>query len=285
MTITGVDQTPGVGRVTRAFESTLEAGRKALCPFVCAGYPSPGVLARTLPMLESAGATMVEVGVPFSDPIADGPVIAGAMHESLEQGATPVGTLEEIERARRAGCTIPVVLMASVSLITHSGASSFARRARDAGVDGFILPDCPLEEAADISAPMTDEGLCVSLLVSPTTPASRAADIAGVCSGFVYVLTRTGITGDVARAGADPLETLAGRVDALRESTDLPLACGFGISTADDVRRVVRDADADGAIVGTALVRAMGEAAHRGGDASDAAESLTRELASGCARL
>ena len=276
---------PGADRVVAAFERTNAEGKKALCPFVCAGYPEPGVLARTLPALSSAGATMVEVGVPFSDPIADGPVIAGAMHQALEQSVTPTSVLEEIARARSEGCAIPVVLMASVSLITHAGAERFAHEAIGAGVDGFILPDCPLEEAQAVSEPLTDVGLCVSLLVSPTTPTDRAERIAGACSGFVYVLTRTGITGASTPEASDPIAALAARVDQLRGVTDLPLACGFGIATADDVRRVVRDADADGAIVGTALVRTMGDASARGEDPVEAATALTQELALGVRAL
>ncbi|MEM1424158.1 MAG: tryptophan synthase subunit alpha [Planctomycetota bacterium] len=282
MTTTGTRE-PGVERVAEAFGRAHAGGVRALCPFVCAGFPRPGVLARTLPALQEAGAAMVEVGVPFSDPIADGPVIAGAMHQALEQGVTPASVLEEVARARAEGCSIPVVLMASVSLIAHAGAGAFAERAREAGADGFILPDCPLEEAASVSEPLTDAGLCVSLLVSPTTPADRAERIAGACSGFVYVLTRTGITGANAPGAADPIATLLARVEALRGVTDLPLACGFGIATSGDVRRVVRDADADGAIVGTALVRAMDDASSDGADPVAAAAALTRELATGVA--
>ncbi len=275
-------QGPGVERVTAAFRTTLERGRKALCPFLCAGYPGPGVLARTLPLLEDAGATMVEIGVPFSDPIADGPVIASAMHEALGQGVTPTSVLDEIARARAAGCTLPVILMASVSLIEHAGADVFAERAALAGVDGFILPDCPLEEAPSVSGPLADAGLSVSLLVSPTSDEKRASSIAEACTGFVYVLTRTGITGAGGVDTADPFAELRARVDRLRATTDLPLACGFGIATPADVRRVVWEAGADGAIVGTALVRRMGEAQSAGDDPARAASELCRLLAAGC---
>lgn len=272
----------GVDRIGSTFDSLRVRGGKALCPFLCAGFPQPGTLARTLPALEEAGASMVEVGVPFSDPIADGPVIASAMHDALEQGVTPDAVLDEVQRARLVGLSIPVVLMGSVSLIEHAGAGEFAARCAASGVDGVILPDSPVEEAERFATPFTDLGLGVSLLVSPTTPADRAARIADACAGFVYVLTRTGITG----TGNDPGDALAPlreRVTTLREVTDLPLACGFGIATADDVRRVVHGADADGAIVGTALVRCMGEAVRNGQDPSDAAAQLTRELAAGCA--
>ena len=272
----------GARKISDAFNEALAHGEKALCPFLCAGYPQPGTLAKTLPLLQEAGATMVEIGVPFSDPIADGPVIAGAMHEALEQGATPDSVLNEIKRARDAGCTLPAVLMASVSLIEHAGAEAFAERAIHAGVDGLILPDCPLEEAPSIANPLTDAGLAVSLLVAPTSSPERARAIADACSGFVYVLTRTGITGQNTVSSDDPIDALRVRVEQLRDATDLPLACGFGIATADDVHRVVHGAGADGAIVGTALVRAMGEASRAGSDPADAASALTRQLVGGC---
>lgn len=273
--------TTGAGRIGEAFASNTRAGRKGLCPFVCAGYPEAGVLARTLPLLQEAGATMVEVGVPFSDPIADGPVIAGAMHQALEMGTTPTSVLGEIIRARQEGVTLPIVLMASVSLVEHAGAEVLAQRMATSGVDGVILPDCPLEEAPAFAPFFHDAGLATSLLVAPTSPPERAARIADACTGFVYVLTRTGITGTDA-PDADPLSSLRDRVDKLRAVTDLPLACGFGIASASDVRRVVRDVDADGAIVGTTLVRAMSEAHNEGRDAPRAAAELTRALAEGC---
>lgn len=267
-----------MNRIETTFASRVAAGEKVLAPFVCGGSPAPGVLAQTLPALEAAGAGLVEVGVPFSDPIADGPVIAGAMHRALEAGVTPQSVLDEIAQARAAGCDIPVALMASVSMMHRAGIETFADRMSKAGVDGVILPDCPLHEADGFIGPIRDRGLSVSLLVAPTSPDERAVAIARACTGFVYVLARTGITGEQAGAPTGSA-ALQARVRVLRDATGIPLACGFGVADRAGVSRVVHEAGADAAIVGTALVRRMEEAGPAG--AIEAASSFCRELASG----
>lgn len=251
---------------------------KALMPFVCGMHPAPGSTAALLPALERAGASVVEVGYPFSDPIADGPVIAAAMHSALASGATPAGVNAEIAQARRDGCRVGVVAMVSVSIVQRLGASRFIAGAKDAGVDGFIFPDAPLEESGPLLGLARAAGLGASLLVAPTTPPDRAERIARACSGFVYVLARAGITGE---SRALDVGALSARLRHLRTVTDLPLACGFGISTPEQVRQVVHDAGADAAIVGSALVRRLTDAATAGHDPVAAAESFTRDLATG----
>ena len=269
-----------MNRIETSFADRVGKGEKILAPFVCGGCPAPGVLSQTLPALESAGAGLVEVGVPFSDPIADGPVIAGAMHRALEAGMTPQQVLDEIEEARSNGCEVPVALMASVSMMHRAGVGEFADRMKAAGVDGVILPDCPLGEAQTFSGPIRERGLSVSLLVAPTSPEERAGQIASACTGFVYVLARTGITGDIAGEQA-PADHLAARVEYLRTATEVPLACGFGVADAAGVARVVQEAGADAAIVGTALVRRMEDAGPR--DAAKAAAEFCTALAGGLA--
>lgn len=249
-------------------------------PFICGSHPRPGDTAKLLPAMAAAGASVVEIGYPFSDPIADGPVIAAAMHEALLAGATPAGVHAEVAAARAAGSSVGVVAMVSVSIVLRVGADRFIADAKRSGVDGFILPDVPLEECDDLLARVNDAGLTTSLLVAPASDARRAERIAKACSGFVYVLARAGITGDSGGA-AFATDTLAKRVRELRLATDLPLAVGFGISTAEQVRQVVRDAGADAAIVGSALVRRLTDASRSGQDVVAAGEEFVRELARG----
>ena len=250
-------------------------------PFVCGGHPSPASFERVLPALERAGASIVEIGFPFSDPIADGPVIAAAMHEVLQMGTTPASVIEGVARARKGGLRLGLVAMVSVSIVHRLGAERLARDASTAGFDGFIFPDAPLEEAERFIAPVREAGLTASLLIAPTTPPERARAIAKACTGFVYMLARVGITGG---DGHVDVSGMRRRVAELRTVTDLPIACGFGIASPDQVRSVVappeRDgAGADAAIVGSALVKRMGKAAKSGADPVEDAEAFVRALA------
>lgn len=262
-----------MNRIDTIFSGLRAAGAKGLMPFVCGGYPRAGLTAAVLPALEEAGAGVIEVGIPFSDPIADGPVIAAAMHSALKGGATPESVFEEVSWARPR-VSAGLVAMCSVSIVEKMGGpQGFSRLAAKAGFDGLIVPDAPLEESADLKAAAAGHGLTLSLLVAPTTPPERAARIVSDCTGFVYLLARAGITGETA---APP--EIAARTADLRRSTALPIACGFGIGTAEQVRAVVRHADA--AIVGSALVRRMGAP---GIDPVQEAAGFTRELACGLA--
>ncbi|MHC4949022.1 MAG: tryptophan synthase subunit alpha [Planctomycetota bacterium] len=258
-----------MSRLDAIFADARAAHRAVLMPFVTAGHPSPEATAAVLPALEAAGAGVVELGIPFSDPIADGPVIASSMHEALERGVTPKDALDVV-RAVRPGTELGLVAMLSWSIVARLGAERFLDDAAAAGFDGLIVPDLDLHDAPRVSALAADRDLAFSLLVATTTPADRLARIAGLCRGFVYVLARAGITGE--RDAAPEVEPLVARVRAV---TDLPLAVGFGISTPAHVTAVTRVADA--AIVGSALVRRMGEA----DDPVAAAATFVRELATG----
>lgn len=280
-----------MNRIEAVFAQLRASQRRALMPFVCGGHPGTGATAAVLPELERAGASVIEVGIPFSDPIADGPVIAAAMHAALKSGATPESVFAEVASVR-GRVNAGLVAMCSVSIVQRMGgpgsggagsrgspARGFVRRARAAGFDGLIIPDAPLEESGELIAAARDEGLMLSLLVAPTTPADRAARIAAACSGFVYLLARAGITGETAGT-----PQVAARVAALRRVTALPIACGFGIATPEHVRAVVGpppDGDADAAIVGSALVRVMDAAGGSGGDPVAAAGALVRGLCAG----
>jgi tryptophan synthase alpha chain len=253
------------------------ANAKAIMPFIVGGHPRPGDTARLLAALERGGAHVVEIGFPFSDPIADGPVIAAAMHEALLRGASPTGVFDEVRRARASGVQLGIVAMVSVSIAWRLGPEAMIRDAKSAGIDGFIFPDAPVDEASELSARVRDAGLTCSLLVAPTTSAARAERIVQACSGFVYLLARAGITGE-----SSGLPEIASRVKMLRGMTSLPIACGFGIGTAEHVRHVVHAEGADAAIVGSALVRGLDDAAAKNvTDIASVGEAFVRGLSAG----
>lgn len=272
-------------RIRTGFERARRENRPAVMPFICGGYPAPGVAGRAITALSAAGAPVIEVGIPFSDPIADGPVIAAAMHDVLSPSdgaapATPERVLAEVAGVR--GTTdAALVAMVSCSIVFRFGVERFVKVAGAAGFDGFIVPDLPLEESGELRELASRAGLAVSLLIAPTTPAERARRIAQACSGFVYLMARTGITGDdggpgaTGRAERGPTD-LASRVADLRSATTLPIACGFGISRPEHVADVLRHADA--AIVGSALVKRMGDAHRAGTDPVEGVLSLYLEL-------
>ncbi len=248
-------------------------------PFVCAGHPvgpgGPAPLAPILQALERGGASIVEVGIPFSDPIADGAVIAAAMHEALVAGITPAAIFEQV-RAARESTRLGLVAMVSVSIAQRLAARNggFFAQLKAAGFDGAIVPDVPLEESEPLVKAAAENGVTLSLLVSPSTDPKRAEEIVKACTGFVYVLARAGLTGE--QTDAPEISKMIGR---LRQMTSLPLAVGFGISNAGHVREVVKHADA--AIVGSVMVRRLDAAAKVGQDVAATAEAFTRELAAG----
>jgi tryptophan synthase alpha chain len=268
-----------MNRIERIFAELRTRSGKGLMPFVCGGYPGAGSTAAVLPALDRAGAAVVEVGIPFSDPIADGPVISAAMHQALEDGATIDSVFGEVASVRGT-VALGLVAMCSISIIYRAGGpTGFVRRAATAGFDGLIVPDVVLEESAELRTAAADAGLTLSLLVAPSTPLERAAAIAAASTGFLYLLSRSGITGESSGA-----PDVGKRVASLRLCTSLPIACGFGISTAEQVRAVLHPPDgsgADAAIVGSALVRRMGEAARAGQDPAAAASRLVEELSVG----
>ncbi len=263
-----------MNRVEQIFTTLRQERKRALMPFICGGHPHPGATAQILPALQAAGASIVEVGIPFSDPIADGPVIAAAMHVALQRGSTPQSVLDEV-RSVRDRLSIGLVAMVSVSIVHRMGGpAEFVAKTADAGFDGFIFPDAPLEESGVLLSTCRERGVAASLLISPSTPFSRAKEIVAASSGFVYLLARAGITGERAEA-----PEIAGRVNKLREVTELPIAVGFGISNAAHVQSVTESADA--AIVGSALVRRMSEADAAGRDPVAEASSFVGELFQG----
>jgi len=266
-----------MNRIESIFHASRESDRKLLIPFICGGSPTLDDMRETLPALCESGASIIEIGIPFSDPIADGPVISQAMHHALESGVTPQSIIQTVAQLRPT-LAAGVVAMVSVSILERIGRDNFLGSLADGGFDGVIIPDVPLEEASPIVHTAAARGLTASLLVAPSTPLERARLICEHCTGFVYVLARAGITGE---QGGGPGDAIRQRIAELRTVTDLPLAVGFGISSPEHVSTVVSPAagDADAAIVGTALVRRMTEAGP--GLAAGAAAAFCGELAAG----
>lgn len=268
-----------MNRIESIFETSRASDRKLLMPFICGGRPSLEDTAQVIPALEQSGASIIEIGFPFSDPIADGPVIAQAMHHALEAGVTPQRVCDAVRSARES-VNAGLVAMASVSIVERIGRDRFVGMLADAGFDGVIYPDAPLEEATPLVHAAGARGMTASLLVAPTTSIDRARKIAALCTGFVYVLARAGITGEQSMAPADDLRQ---RIARLREVTALPLAVGFGISSPESVAETVGvdRGNADAAIVGSALVRRMESAS--AGSATEVAAQFCTELATGLA--
>ena len=261
-------------RIRRAFAAARTAGRSALVVFVEAGDPDLATTARLLPALAAAGADVLELGIPFSDPIADGPVIQRAHERGLASGTTLSSALDLLTGLRRDGFEAPVVLFSYANPILAMGEEAFAARAAAAGADGVLVTDLPPEEGKSFSALLKRAGLDPVYLVAPTSSDERIRRAAALSRGFVYLVSRAGVTGARAELPAD-LAPLVARVK--RQVTRLPVAVGFGLSTQEQVAAVGRLAD--GAVVGSAVVSRMEEALREGRDPVDAASGMVRALA------
>ncbi len=266
-------------RIGKAFARAKSGGRAALVVFAEAGDPDLGTTARLLPALAEAGADVVELGVPFSDPIADGPVIQRASERGLASGTSLAAVLGLLGRLRREGLGVAVVLFGYTNPVLAMGEESFVSRARAAGADGVLVTDLPAEEAGGLSRRLKTEGLDFVSLVAPTSGDARIRKAAGLSRGFLYLVSRAGVTGARAEL-AEGLEALVGRVRA--QAPRLPVAVGFGISTPAQVAEVARIAD--GVVVGSALVSSMEDAVREQRDPVAAAAGLVRSLAAAARR-
>jgi len=267
---------PPIARLEAMFAANRAAGRKALAPFVTAGDPDADATVAILEALGKAGASLCELGVPYSDPIADGPVIQASYTRALGKGLTLADVFDAARRAS-AHTPMPILAMASYSLIFRRGIDRFVADALAAGLAGFVVPDLPLEESDDLDAACRAAGLALVRLVTPTTPPARAEAIAKKSTGFLYCVSVAGVTG--ARTDLPP--GLVDRVTWLKTKTDVPILVGFGISGPEQVKAVA--AVADGVIVGSALVRRISDAAGRPTPEmlADVA-AYTAELAAAC---
>ena len=244
----------GLARVAEAFARAAADGRRAaLMPYLMGGFPDVETSLAIGNAYVDGGADLIELGVPFSDPLADGPVIHAAATTALEAGANLSAVLEV---GREIGRRVPVILMCYANPILARGIDRSLDLLVEAGISGLIVPDLPLEEAGEIWAGCSARELAFVPLVAPTTPAARMAQIGGTARGFLYVVGVTGTTGERA-GGADGRR---GLLALARSSTKAPVALGFGISTPEQAVQAAADG-ADGVIVGSRLVRAAGEAA------------------------
>jgi tryptophan synthase alpha chain len=260
--------------IQQRFSQLQQQGRCALMPFLMAGDPDLSSTRAALLSLQAAGADLIELGIPYSDPLADGPVIQAAASRALGSGTTP-GRVLEMLTGLKGELQIPVILFTYSNPLLNRGMEAFCRDAAAAGAAGLVVPDLPLEEAEKLSAIASDHGLDLVLLVAPTTPADRMGRIAAASRGFTYLVSVTGVTG--VRTNLE--SRVADLVQQLKAMGPTPVAVGFGISGPEQARQV-RDWGADGAIVGSALVKVMAQAYSQQGDIAAAAGQFCTQLRS-----
>jgi len=257
-----------MNRIDERFAQLKKQKRAALMPYLPLGFPSLELSRDLIRAVADAGADVIELGVPFSDPLADGPVVQHATQVALQNGMTLAKCLEMVRFARDAGVTIPLVLMDYYNPILQFGIEKFARAAREEGVDGLIVPDLPPEEAGAISAATRANELDLIFMAAPTSTPARLKLIGAESRGFLYLVSVTGVTGARTEMASDLGEFVA----RVRAVTDKPVCVGFGIANAETARTVAQIAD--GVIVGSALVSKIGES----GNAVDAAKKFVAEL-------
>lgn len=245
-----------MSRVSDVFAATTAASRMAFMPFVTAGDPDLATTREVLLALRDAKVDLIELGFPYSDPIADGPVIQASYTRALERGITVDGIFETVKSLKESGLP-PVLAMVSFAIMFRQGTATFIRRAAESGFSGLIIPDLPADEAEETSALARTAGLDLVQLIAPTTTEKRTQQILKASTGFLYCISVAGTTGVRSELPAE----LSSQLKALRAQSSLPLAVGFGISGPDQVSGL--SGVADGVIVGSAVVRRMAEAPNK----------------------
>ncbi|HSH41261.1 MAG TPA: tryptophan synthase subunit alpha [Arenicellales bacterium] len=261
-----------MSRIAQTFEK-LRGRRAALITFITAGDPDPSATVDLMHELVAGGADIIELGVPFSDPMADGPVIQRASERALARGVKPSDVLDMVREFRRRDNDTPVVLMGYLNLIEACGYQRWVDAAAEAGVDGEIVVDLPPEEADDLKARMAGRELDLIFLLAPTTAPERIELICDAARGFIYYVSLTGVTG----AGSLDYRSVESHINEIKSRARLPVGVGFGIKDAASAAAIGRFADA--VIVGSALVERIHQAAESGDDAGRAARELVAELA------
>jgi tryptophan synthase alpha chain len=265
-------------RIEARFAELKTAARPALVTFVTAGDPDYGTSLAIAKALPAAGADIIELGMPFSDPMADGPAIQAAGLRALKGGQTMVRTLDMVRAFRQSDQNTPIVLMGYYNPIYIYGNERFLADAKEAGVDGLIIVDLPPEEDDELCVPTLDAGLNFIRLATPTTDDRRLPAVLRNTSGFVYYVSIAGITGTKAPNSAEVAEA----VDRIKRHTDLPVAVGFGVTRPDQAAAIGRNAD--GVVVGTALVRAVEATLDAEGRAAEGTVAAVTELVASLAQ-
>lgn len=260
-----------MSRITETFDA-LSGRRAALITFITAGDPQPGDTVALMHRLVEAGADLIELGVPFSDPMADGPVIQGASERALANGVRPTDVLDMVREFRRRDDKTPVILMGYVNIIEAFGYAEWVEAATAAGVDGEIVVDLPPEEADELKEYADQRGLDLIFLVAPTSAPERIERVCNAGSGFVYYVSLTGVTGAASLNDRD----VKAHIDQIKSKARLPVAVGFGIRDAASAAAI--GAFADGVIVGSALVERIHETSQAGGDFKQAAYDFVAGL-------
>ncbi len=242
-----------MSRIAETFARNRASGRKTLVTFITAGDPQPQVTVPLLHRLVEAGADILEVGVPFSDPMAEGPVIQAACERALQHDVSSEDVFAMVREFRQKDQQTPIVLMGYLNPVEAMGHERYAERAAAAGVDGVIVVDLPPEEGEDFNRALEARGLDLILLVAPTTTPARLQRICDAARGFVYYVSLKGVTG----ADSLDIDSVTAKVEEIRKVTELPVGVGFGIRDAESAARVASAADA--AVVGSAIVRLIGE--------------------------
>ena len=243
-----------MSRIARVFQSLQAARRKALIPFVTAGDPSPQATVPLMHALVKAGADVIELGVPFSDPMADGPTVQRSSERALAKGVSLGSVLQLVEEFRRQNADTPVVLMGYANPIESMGSDEFVRCAKSAGVDGVLVVDYPPEECKTFAATLRSAGLDLIFMLSPTSTDERIAQVAAQASGYVYYVSLKGVTG----AGNLDLDEVARRIPEIKSRTGLPVGVGFGIRDVATAHAIAGFADA--VVIGSRIIQEMEDA-------------------------
>lgn len=261
-----------MNRLVARFAQLQNSARKALIPYICAGDPDPAQTVAILHGLVAGGADVLELGIPFSDPAADGEIIQRANERALARGVSLNDVLTMVQTFRQTDADTPIVLMGYLNSFERNGFAATIRRAAQAGIDAVILVDCPIEALPDYRTDLDEAGVLPILLVAPTTAAERMQRIVQASGGFLYYVSLRGVTG---REAADAA-AIQSAVEALKTHTQTPVCIGFGIRDGQTARAMTRFAD--GAVIGSALVQRLHEAAFNGGDLPAIAAEFARDI-------
>lgn len=242
-----------MNRIDQKFAELRKKNQKGFVAYICAGDPDMDATAELSIALEKAGVDILELGIPFSDPLADGAVNQEAAQRALARGATVDKVLKTIQKIRQMGCSLPIVLYSYYNPIFHYGQEKFIRDAKHSGVDGLLNLELPPEEAGDYEREMKKHGLHAIFLIAPTSPEERIEKISGSATGFIYYVSREGVTGE--RSSME--HSIDSMVKKIRKHSKLPIVVGFGVSKPEHVSDIARIADA--VVVGSSIVKRIGE--------------------------